>query len=116
MDFKVEIGRLSQDELVYELKIRGITSELTVDVMRSTLRELKKLEPSSGFIPPTYPFSYADDKASIELKLLELEPIVENFADLRTSPSFRQISSKIAHLLARTSKSQPTTEEEKASR
>ncbi|KAI4463253.1 zinc finger fyve/phd-type [Holotrichia oblita] len=60
------INKLSKTELSYQLAIRGVTQDATVEVMRSTLRGLIKLEKSSSFVAPTYPSAFDEDKDTIE--------------------------------------------------
>lgn len=112
----MEINRLSKDELTYELRIRGIKEESTVDVMRQVLRMALKLEKQSSFVAPSHPFSFAEDKTAIEEKIVELSALIETFAKPKTSTTFKRISSKLSHLYSRVSRCVPKTEEETAER
>ncbi|CAH1383643.1 unnamed protein product, partial [Tenebrio molitor] len=59
---RFEVNRLVQDELVYELAIRGLTDVGTVEQMRKTLRTLLRLERESNpLVYPVHPYDTATD-------------------------------------------------------
>ncbi|KAK9703179.1 Zinc knuckle [Popillia japonica] len=103
----MEINRLSKDELAYELKVRGVTDITTVSEMRSTLRHLRRLERTLDYVPPSYPFTFAEDKAAIESNIDEITQLITDFSNTMTSPEFKKIATKIAHSISRTNRSQP---------
>lgn len=115
MDLKIEINRLAQDELFYELKCRGVVTEQTVETGRKTLRELMRLEKSSSYITPAYPFKYADDEAAVTAKLAEVELILDGIVtdDVK---KFKKVATKLAYLYGRINRSKPITKEEIAGR
>lgn len=116
MESKVEINRLSQDELEYELQIRGAAGTGTVDEMRRILRRMKKLATSSSFVMPKHPFTFAQDVAGIKSKLAEVKTLVNDFAESRQSSAYKKISSKLAFLQGRINRSVPSSPEETAQR
>lgn len=112
----MEINRLSQDELVYELQIRGVTTVTVVEEMRRTLRQLRKLEKSENFTWPDYPFTFKDDETALKAKLTELEGLVDKFTGGVDSSDFKKISTKLTHAVGRLNRSAPTTDNERKSR
>lgn len=114
MDFKLEINRLSQDELTYELACRGVSETLTVDTARKTLRGLLRIERSSSYVAPTYPFSFAEDLAAVRAKVTEIEGLIDAM-DGQVS-RHAKIASKLAHLQGRVNRAIPQGSEEIAQR
>lgn len=113
MEGKLNIGRLSKTELIYQLKIRGVTHDATVEIMRSTLRGLMKIEKSSSFIAPTYPFTFAEDRLAIEAGLAEIEELLNDCGETWSSSEYAKITTKIAHYVIRTNRCNPGTNDEK---
>lgn len=116
MEGKLNIGRLSKAELAYQLKIRGVTDESTVDIMRSTLRGLVKLQKSASFVAPKYPFSFDEDKVAIKAGLSEIQTLVTNFTGTAASSEFAKITAKISHYVIRANNSLPTNDVEQNDR
>lgn len=110
---KLNVGRLSKAELEYQLTIRGVTEESTVEIMRSTLRGLLKLEKSSSFFMPKYPFTFSQDKISIETGLAEIKSLMDSFVSTPSSSEFAKVTTKITHYITRTNNSTPADENEK---
>lgn len=97
----MEINRMSSEELTYVLAIRGITGLSTVDEMRKTLRNIKKLEKTgTSFIAPEYPYTAEQDKIAIETKIAEIQSLIEDFDGYSDSES-RKIGCKLAFVLDR---------------
>lgn len=98
---KIQVNRLSQDELNYELLIRGIATG-TVDEMRHALTMALRLEKSGDSIKyPTYPFSAAEDVKAVDDKLKNLQPLIESFKDTSTSGAYLKFTTKLNHVLNR---------------
>lgn len=110
----MEASYLGREELAYELAIRGITGDLTAEVMQRTFRQLVKLERTSSFEAHPYPFTFAEDKAAIELKFTELSAKIDDFNDHRTSKAFKNLSTKICHLMGRINRAIPAQTADKA--
>lgn len=116
MDAKIDIGRLAQDELTYELRIRGVTTVTTVDSMRRTLRQLRRIENSESFHWPVYPYKFTEDSEALKNKLQELEGLVKSFSGGATSPEYLKISTKLGHAIGRVNRSVPVSEEDSGAR
>lgn len=101
MSDKMHVNRLSQDELTYELKIRGIATG-TVDQMRHYLAMALRLEKAGDSVKmPTYPYTMDEDVTAVRDKLAELEPAVAAFNNSSTSGAFLKLQSKLSHVLNR---------------
>lgn len=101
MAARMQVNRLNQDELAYEVKIRGIAAG-TVDQMRHALAMALKLEKSGdSFKFPTYPFSVEEDVVAVVAKLAELDPLVSSFNNSSTSTGFLKLQSRLSHTLNR---------------
>lgn len=94
----IEVNHLHKDEIIYELKFRGVGVEEArlVDELRKCLRPLIKLEKqSSSFSYPVVQIDVDDELKFIELKFGELETII-------SSPSRPQsCRSRIHHYINR---------------
>lgn len=113
MENKLNVGRLAKAELSYHLRIRGVTEDTTVGIMRSTLRGLLKLEKSTSFVAPPYPFTFADDKEAIEVGLPEIKNLISKFQGTLSSSEYAKITAKIGHYTARANNCNPSKEDEK---
>lgn len=101
MACSMQVRRLLQDELCYELKIRGIATG-TVDEMRHSLAMAVRLEKSGGSIRyPTYPFSVQEDIDAVGKKLSDLAPLVDDFSGEASSSAFSKLQSRLSHVLNR---------------
>lgn len=101
MGYKMQVNRLSQDELVYELRIRGIASG-TVDEMRHALAMAIRLEKSGDSVKyPAYPFTEAEDVKAVDDKLKEVEHPISSFSEASTSSNFLKFQSKLSHVFHR---------------
>uniref|UniRef100_A0A1Y1KZF6 CCHC-type domain-containing protein n=1 Tax=Photinus pyralis TaxID=7054 RepID=A0A1Y1KZF6_PHOPY len=108
-----EINRLSSDELIYELTVKGITEVATVEEMRKSLRRLLKLEKEGqSFTYPEYPFSVEDDLRALSDKITELENLLQDF-DGSDENLGKKISTKINFAINRADKIIPQSTEGK---
>ena len=65
----MDINRLSQEELVYEMMSRGLEKG-TVETMRSSLRASRMLERRGSVEEYSkYPFSYIEDRDAVRDKI-----------------------------------------------
>lgn len=110
MDAKIEINRLSKDELEYELSLYGVSGEATVESMRRSLRQLRRLYTGTNYELPAYPFSFEQDSTALQAKIKTLTDAVEKFSDVRTSSDYLKLSSSIACAFGRVQRSKPLTE------
>ncbi|XP_074034198.1 uncharacterized protein [Leptinotarsa decemlineata] len=101
MSRKMLVNRLSQDELVYEVRVRGIATG-TVQEMRHSLSMAIRLEEKGESLKyPKYPFTVEEDIAAVTAKLEELEPLIDTFSDSMSSNAFARLQSKMFHVLNR---------------
>jgi hypothetical protein len=112
---RFEVNRLVQDELVYELAIRGLTDVGTVEQMRKTLRTLLRLERESNpLVYLVHPYDTATDVIALNNKIRELQSLIDEF-DGSTDTVHRKLLSKLAHALGRATRIKPSTPEERKS-
>ena len=104
--FEMEINKLSQDELAYELKWRDLEIG-TVDQMRKTLRAATKLGRRDSLVVPAYPFKFEEDKLAVEKKLEELGKLILNAPKSEKSKEYSKILVKVEWALARLDRSIP---------
>lgn len=98
---RYEVNRLSSEELIYELAIRGVTDIGTVDIMRKTLRNLLKLEREGTAIDyPKYPFTFEEDSTALSDKIKEIKDCIADF-DGSNQGVYKKIFSKYAFALNR---------------
>lgn len=114
MALKMETGRLIQDELVYELGIRGIGTG-TVEEMRKSLARSLKMEKGGfgSFTWPDYPYSFEDDAAAVTVKLQEIRGLLNDFTSGKGSNKYKKIETKLAHTMGRLDRATPTDEPSK---
>lgn len=108
-----DINRLARDELIYELKTRGIHSlseRMTVMQMRTMLRDLIRQE-KLGLTLMDYPqIDFAPMEIDvIETKLSEVVSLIEEFPTCSTEGNFRKIRTKLSHISNRVNRI-PATE------
>lgn len=101
MSHKMQVNRLLQDELTYELQLRGIATG-TVEEMRHSLAMAIRLEKSGDSVMyPKYPFTAQEDVLAVENKLVDLEPLVNDFTDKSSSTLYSKLESRLSHVLNR---------------
>lgn len=98
---KMQVNRLGQDELNYELQIRGIATG-TVESMRHNLAMAIRLEKSGDSVKyPEYPFQPDEDLKAVKTKLEDLEVALGSFENSSTSGAYMKYQSKLLHVLGR---------------
>lgn len=106
-DLKVEINRLSKEDLEYELRVFGLTEDASVEDMRRTLRQLRRMSEGAGFELPPYPFTFAQDSEAITSKIASISAAVSAFAETRTSTAYLKLTTAIAFAVKRAQRSKP---------
>lgn len=76
-----------------------MTDESTVEIMYSTLQGLLKLEKSSSFSMPKYPFTFSQDKVAIETGLAEIKTLRDSFVSTPSSSELPKLPLKSRILL-----------------
>lgn len=111
---RYEVNRLVAEELGYELAIRGLTDVGTVEVMRTTLRNMLKLEREGNSVDyPDHPYTEQEDFTAIKAKITEVRGLIESF-DGANQAIYKKIFSKYAYALGRINRVSPAETEDKA--
>lgn len=108
-----EVNRLSQDELIYELKYRGFTEEGNVDRMRKCLRNLlrhEKMERSFSY-HASYDVPLEQEKQEIETKILEISNLVKDFQEYPETSLQKKLETKFVHIFGRVDRISVDTEQ-----
>lgn len=108
----MEINRLGKDELAYELEVRGVEEEISVAEMRQALRGLLKLGKGTSFVYPDHPFAFDVVAAALESLIAQIMELTSTFADVKNSPAYAKIETKLAHAFGRVSRCVPTTNDQ----
>lgn len=107
---RMEPNRLLQDELVYELAVRGICGVGTCDSMRKTLRELLRLEKlGKTFASCLKPIPVDEEIVTCQNKLKEIVTLLEKFDG--ASNAYKKLETKICHIMGRIERIKPEEEE-----
>lgn len=102
MPRKMNINRLSQDELAYELVKRGLDSGETVEEMRKILSQARKMEKvGNRFSYPDYPFTFEEDTRAVEAKLNDLSKEIDSCERPITSNNMARYEGTLEHLAGR---------------
>ncbi|XP_071051474.1 uncharacterized protein [Onthophagus taurus] len=113
----LDISRLTQSMLTYELAVRGVSDVATVKEMRGVLRSMISLEKTGRKMDyPAHPFSFDVDLQALNEGYDEIRPLVADFADLKSSPSYRRLAAQLVHYIGRIERSRPALNTEKTSR
>lgn len=112
----MNINRLSQDELSYEMAIRGMATG-TVEEMRKLLARARKMEKAGDSLTyPEHPFTFEEDAAAVTAKIAELRKDIDTLEGPKDSGSVVRMESKIAHLLERVDRMPVSSGEEKVAK
>ncbi|XP_074033256.1 uncharacterized protein [Leptinotarsa decemlineata] len=113
---KMDICRLTKDELIYELNVRGLGEggSLTVTDLRKALRNALALETTSLAIKnPAYPYQFAQDSTAVLSGIDTVKTSLGDFSGTEKDNKYKSIISRIAHLLGRVNRSNPQNDAEK---
>ncbi|KAJ8937185.1 hypothetical protein NQ314_012012 [Rhamnusium bicolor] len=84
-EIKLDVNRLTKEELGYELRVRGLGEggNLTVVEMRAVLRNALHLEKTSLAIKsPTYPYKFAEDSVALTVNLDTVNSLIDEFCGI----------------------------------
>jgi hypothetical protein len=112
MGSKIDVYRLNKEELEYELTVRGISGEATVEDMRKTLKQILQLE-SEGRVISRSPSKKLDPMSELSVcsqKLAGLEKQLETFGEKKSSSAYRRLDTQMTHVLNRVERIEPTDE------
>lgn len=97
----MNIDRLTGEELTYELAVFGLKGQ-NVEEMRKLLRSA--LKRNTSFSLPEYPFTFQEDKAAVEGKLVEIIKLIETLDGGENSSEYKKIEAKGNWVLRRLSR------------
>lgn len=107
---RMEPNRLLQDELVYELAVRGISAVGNCDSMRKTLRELLRLEKlGKTFVSCLKPTPLNEEIVTCQNKLKEIVSLLGKFDG--ADNAYRKIETKLCHVIGRVDRMRPEDDE-----
>lgn len=113
MSRKIHVNRLSQDELKYELAIRGIAAG-NCEEMRHRLVLAFQMEKSGDSVKyPQYPFTYDEDAAAVDKLIKEMIPAIGAFNENRKSNNYQRYKTKLSHALNRLDNMDPGNDDTK---
>jgi hypothetical protein len=115
----MDVNKLEEEELSYELKSRGIASMNNVNEMRSVLRGLLKIEVEGKSLMVTNSNVPLDVKSEVKTcvkKLQVINTMIDNIKGDRYSEQYRTVDAKLCHLMNRVDKLMVTEPEDKKDR
>ena len=102
MALKMDIDRLAQDELKYELDVRGFDYTGTVDQLRKRLRQVLRNEKEGhSFDQPPTKWDLALETEYVERKIKEVTNLIADVVDSKTESAYKKAETKLAHLFGR---------------
>lgn len=104
----MDVTKLDEEELSYELRVRGIAAMNDVNEMRSVLRGLLRIEVEGNSLMNTdSTVSVVDVKSEIKTcvkKLQVINAMIDNIQGDRYSEQYRLADAKLCHLMNRVDK------------
>lgn len=98
----MDVNRLLSDELIYELRVRGLSAEGSQAERRSVLRGRLRLEKTGcHFQSVTVPFDMEGEVDTCRQKLDELDEQVRNFDRGNKVNEYQRIHSRLLHVIGR---------------
>lgn len=101
MSRRIVVNRLVQDELVYELTVRGIAPGNVKDMRRNLAMAMLLEKEDASVDLPDYPYTAAEDLEAVEQKLNQIEIGVSTFAGSQISGGFQKLQTQLSHVLGR---------------
>lgn len=103
----MDVTKLDEEELSYELRVRGISATNDVNEMRSVLRGLLKIEAEGNSLMATNSSVAVDVKNEVKMcvkKLQAINNMIDNIQGDRYSEQYRIVDAKLCHLMNRVDK------------
>lgn len=100
----MDVSKLDEEELSYELKVRGIAAMSNVNEMRKVLRGLLKIEVEGKSLMATSSGISVDVNSEVKTcvkKLQVLNAMIDNIQGDRYSEQYRAVDTKLCHLMNR---------------
>lgn len=100
MPFRLDVDRLHKDELVWELKARGIAESDNVDSLRKSLRSAMAVERDASFVSTLcFEGDVSEELNICKTKLTEISKSIQTFTG--TISQVRKLETKFCHLYNR---------------
>lgn len=116
----MDVTKLDEEELVYELNARGIAAMDNVNEMRKVLRGLLKIEvEGKSLMAIDRSNSTIDVKSEVKIcikKLQIINTMIDNLSGDRYSEQFRVADAKLSHLMNRVDKLPVVDQQDKKER
>lgn len=112
----MKVNYLLKDDLIYELRVRGVTEVTTVDHMRQMLRQLVRLPATSSFVLPPYPFTFAEDVEAVTARIATVTSAIESFSGDCKSTEYLKLTTTLAFLYGRVNRMPAAGPEEESRR
>lgn len=97
-----QVGRLSSEELDYELAIKGLSPGNTIDDKRKSLRAIFRLEKMGHSIERiAYPFKFAEDSTAVQKGIAEIKTLYNEWSGNSQDAVVSKLSAKLCHVLGR---------------
>jgi len=111
MSSRIDVDYLTQEELTYELKVRGVMETGTVREMKATLRKLLALE-KEGQVLLFSPMKLneTEELDTVANKLHELNQLITQTPADQISSITRKLNAMLTHLINRVSRVEPSQE------
>lgn len=103
----MDVNKLEEEELSYELRSRGIAAMSDANEMRSVLRGLLKIEVEGKSLMATDGSVSLDVKSEVKMcvkKLQAINTMIDNIKGDRYSEQYRTADAKLCHLMNRVDK------------
>lgn len=115
---KIDVSRLSKEELIYEISIRTAV-ECTDKTVKDLCKILKAALDNKDILDasiPAYPYSFKDDSAALVIAVADLRDLINEYSVDERDSSYRKIKTKLTHALGRLGRSVATTAGEERAR
>lgn len=103
----MDVSKLDEEELSYELRARGIAPMNNINEMRNVLRGLVKIEIEGKSLITTNNSVSVDVKKEVNIcikKLQVINTMIDNIQGDRYSEQYRSVDAKLCHLMNRVDK------------
>lgn len=103
----MDVSKLDEEELSYELRARGIAPMNNINEMRNVLRGLVKIEIEGKSLITTNNSVSVDIKKEVNIcikKLQVINTMIDNIQGDRYSEQYRSVDAKLCHLMNRVDK------------
>lgn len=115
----MDVTKLDEEELSYELRVRGIAEMHDINEMRNILRGLLRIEIEGKSLMTTNSSVSIDVKSEVKTcvkKLQVINTMINNIKGDRYSEQYRSVDAKLCHLMNRVDKIPAIEQQDKKDR